>query len=302
MKQCLQCKEVYSPLNQRSFHTFPSDCNLRTKWLNILNLPMSLEVKFKFICSDHFSADSFHQSEGRSRRRLLTGALPVVHEDGKTICLSEPRHIQQDQCDVVLSPPMYKHVSTVDASNDSLVAVTEGSRSSHESFDNTRKNDYADNSSLEDSSITVIQSLTTLKNASTTMNMQESSSNYFPLGTNTASHSNGSVLQNCASSVNSVNVKSNSRKRKLTCENYSAPKKIKIMDGCETHYISRSQFLDDEGWNVFLIYKKVQERKLAAAQNKKSRRNKKIKCLTGVIQNLKNTSERGIVENFLKVN
>jgi len=50
---------------------------MRQKWLDILQLPSCCKTKQAYICSDHFSNDSFFElNEEKCRKRLLFDALP----------------------------------------------------------------------------------------------------------------------------------------------------------------------------------------------------------------------------------
>lgn len=61
--------------------------------------------------------------------------------------------------------------------------------------------------------------------------------------------------------------------------NNKAVKRVRFMNCYKTEYISREDFVSDEAWNRFLRFTTYERSKIAAAHNKNSRREKKIKSL-----------------------
>lgn len=72
------------------------------------------------------------------------------------------------------------------------------------------------------------------------------------------------------------------------------------MNCYKTEYISREDFVSDEAWNRFLRFTTYERSKIAAAHNKNSRREKKIKSLKVLIKDLKRKGEFNAAK-YLKV-
>lgn len=90
------------------------------------------------------------------------------------------------------------------------------------------------------------------------------------------------------------------RFRKSTSQVPSAAKKIKFTkDNCVL-YLSRHDFSSEESYQKFLDFVDVQRLKLVAARNQNSRKNKKLKLYSGMINDLKNNQETAAVQ-YLQV-
>ncbi|XP_055623190.1 uncharacterized protein LOC129766619 [Toxorhynchites rutilus septentrionalis] len=64
-----------------TFHRFPTNKLLRRKWLNFFGYKCSFDTRNIFVCSLHFSPDSFGDTVltyNQQRRRLRTGAIPCI--------------------------------------------------------------------------------------------------------------------------------------------------------------------------------------------------------------------------------
>ena len=80
------------------------------------------------------------------------------------------------------------------------------------------------------------------------------------------------------------NINYNFRKRSFG--NIRTVKRVRFMNGFKTEYLCREDFLNEEAWNRFLRYSAYQRSRTAAAHNKNSRKQKKIKNLIGLINTL----------------
>jgi len=76
--------------------------------------------------------------------------------------------------------------------------------------------------------------------------------------------------------------------------------KIRFMDGYETKYICREDFVSDEAWQRFSRYRLCKGLQADSQRKKKSRDQKKINNLQEVILNL-NHKETESAAEFLKV-
>jgi len=72
------------------------------------------------------------------------------------------------------------------------------------------------------------------------------------------------------------------------------------MTSFKTEYISREDFISDEAWTRFLRFTTYERSKIAAAHNKNSRKENKIKSLQGSIKDLERREEFNAAE-YLKV-
>ncbi|XP_055618487.1 uncharacterized protein LOC129763443 [Toxorhynchites rutilus septentrionalis] len=64
-----------------TFHRFPTNKLLRRKWFNFFGYKSSFDTRNIFVCSLHFSPDSFGDTvlpDSQQRRRLRTGAIPCI--------------------------------------------------------------------------------------------------------------------------------------------------------------------------------------------------------------------------------
>ncbi|XP_017885820.1 uncharacterized protein LOC108628424 isoform X2 [Ceratina calcarata] len=73
---CIVCKVLWVLGCARSFHKFPKDLQRRQKWMQIIGI--SQVTTNTSICSDHFTAESYYESNAYTRiRRLLSTAEPI---------------------------------------------------------------------------------------------------------------------------------------------------------------------------------------------------------------------------------
>ncbi|GAB1864054.1 THAP domain-containing protein 9 [Camponotus japonicus] len=100
--------------------------------------------------------------------------------------------------------------------------------------------------------------------------------------------------------VDNLNNDSNSKKRKrLSTDNNEQIKKIRFIHNYKTERISREDFVSNEAWHRFLRYRNFTQSKIAAAQNKSSRKQKKINNINILITKLTEKAEFNAAE-YLK--
>ncbi|XP_043603613.1 uncharacterized protein LOC122576841 [Bombus pyrosoma] len=90
------------------------------------------------------------------------------------------------------------------------------------------------------------------------------------------------------SSVDNVPNSGNRRKHSLIKK---IPKRIRFMNGFKTEHITREDFVSDEAWNRFLRLITYERNRMAAAHNRNSRKEKKIKNFKLLIKGLENHEE-----------
>lgn len=72
------------------------------------------------------------------------------------------------------------------------------------------------------------------------------------------------------------------------------------MDNHRVQYITRGDFSSDASWEKFLNFARIQKSKLINFYNKKSRKENKLKSLSGIISDLKQKQEC-VAAEFLQV-
>ncbi|CAH0723474.1 unnamed protein product, partial [Brenthis ino] len=79
-KICVVCEKEPIPRDKsRSFHKFPKDDARKRKWM--LAIGKNPIYDNSYLCSDHFTNDSYHQTGGYATiRRLLPNAVPIKIE------------------------------------------------------------------------------------------------------------------------------------------------------------------------------------------------------------------------------
>uniref|UniRef100_A0A8C7Y661 THAP domain-containing protein 1 n=1 Tax=Oryzias sinensis TaxID=183150 RepID=A0A8C7Y661_9TELE len=77
-----------------SFHTFPSDAEIRRKWLVAIRRDKFTVTPHTRVCSRHFNKDDVREPLSETGRRLLNkGAVPALFEwNNFTLPTSRPGH------------------------------------------------------------------------------------------------------------------------------------------------------------------------------------------------------------------
>ncbi|XP_033312273.1 uncharacterized protein LOC117211981 isoform X1 [Bombus bifarius] len=87
------------------------------------------------------------------------------------------------------------------------------------------------------------------------------------------------------------NVPNSGNRRKHSFIKKIPPKKIRFMNGFKTEYITREDFVSDEAWERFLRLITYERNRMAAAHNRNSRKEKKIRNFKLFIKGLENSEE-----------
>ncbi|XP_060830919.1 uncharacterized protein LOC132915205 isoform X2 [Bombus pascuorum] len=91
------------------------------------------------------------------------------------------------------------------------------------------------------------------------------------------------------SSMNNVPNSGNRRKNSFIKE--IPRKRIRFMNGFQTEHITREDFVSDEAWNRFLRLITYERNRMAAAHNRNSRKEKKIKNFKLLLRDLENRDD-----------
>ncbi|XP_012173335.2 uncharacterized protein LOC100643019 isoform X2 [Bombus terrestris] len=269
-KKCMICKTEATPISKakRSFHMFPKNELIRKKWMDAINLLTTPNFKTSYICSDHFDDKSFHDSdELRSRKRLRPDAVPQRISFKKSDDTSKEKDLGSEK---LFERPVDKDCSksemVIDVSNTCIKATNEQDCLTEEESNNLTGEKSNSLTGEKSNSLTgeKSNSLTGEKSNSLTGEKSNSSMNNVP---------------------NSGNERKNSFNKKIP------PKRIRFMTGFKTEHITREDFVSDEAWNRFLRLVTYERSRMAAAHNRNSRKEKKIKNFKLLIRDLENRDE-----------
>ncbi|XP_071877380.1 uncharacterized protein isoform X2 [Bombus fervidus] len=84
------------------------------------------------------------------------------------------------------------------------------------------------------------------------------------------------------------NVPNSGNRRKNSFAKQKPTKRIRFMNGFKTEHITREDFVSDEAWNRFLRLVAYERNRMAAAHNRNSRKEKKIKNFKLLMKDLEN--------------
>ncbi|XP_046740903.1 uncharacterized protein LOC124408197 [Diprion similis] len=305
-KKCLICKVEPSPIYERSFHMFPKNESLKQKWLDAINVLKTPNFKTAYICSDHFKAESFsYSNELRQRKRLCKEAVP---QQKNINWLNLPRENET------------KETATIDINYSNISDTTENISSEANTNENemcknevtlTNSLEFHESNAFEDASsqshlnkdveicMNKVSSITSLNSQESDMskdiNLQFSTEEVTETYIQELPFNTSKTLDGSTSSS-----KSNSKERKRSFNDIRTVKRVRFVNGFKTEYVCREDFVNEEAWNRFIRYSAYQRSRIAAAHNKNSRKDKKIKNLAHVIATLDKREEFDAAE-YIKV-
>ncbi|XP_050598566.1 uncharacterized protein LOC126926322 isoform X2 [Bombus affinis] len=285
-KKCMICKTEATPISKakRSFHMFPKNELIRKKWMDAINLLTTPNFKTSYICSDHFDDKSFHDSdELRSRKRLRPDAVPQRISFKKSDDTSKEKDLGSEKLFVrPVDKDCSKSEMVIDVSNTCIKATNEQDCLTGEESNNLTGEESNNLTGEESNNLTGEESNNLTGEKSNSLTGEKSNSL-------TGEKSNSLTGEKSNSSMNNVPNSGNERKNSLNKK--IPPKRIRFMTGFKTEHITREDFVSDEAWNRFLRLVTYERSRMAAAHNRNSRKEKKIKNFKLLIRDLENRDE-----------
>ncbi|XP_057671577.1 uncharacterized protein LOC130903478 [Diorhabda carinulata] len=275
---CVICKKrPISYDRTRSFHRFPANENAKKAWMSVIGV--SSITKLSTVCSDHFDQSSYHQTDGYTHlRRLLADAIPSLNGFKKN-------EFDSNQAIIVpkTEPPEDNSLATentTDSYKDSNAMIH---LNSEENFYGSQ---FAFNAVNKQSSISSIpsSSVENIKLSPIILEQKASDSEASFIQEQSSSSSNEKEILNYTTNI----------KRKhpmLTAGNPTKKMKIRFMDGFQTKYISRHDFVSDQAWDNFLRFCAIKNYQKENYRLKNLRSKRKIEHLKELNAKMKNVAK-----------